>query len=124
MTGCLTFPECNRQLDGLGGTVTLEGLEALQRNPGRARNKLQQPGSALLVKRLHCLPEPLDYVAVRGAVLETRVGLPIIDVDFAQATHDELHGQERSRRVKARRADGGKILSLHFLPPAPSRRRP
>lgn len=78
-------------------SLTLEGLEALQRNPGGASHKLQQSSSALLIKRLHRLPEPLDNVAVGSAVLKTRVGLPVVDVDFAKAAHNELHSRERSK---------------------------
>lgn len=69
---------------------TLEGFEALQGDPGGAGDKLQQPGPALLIVRLHGLPEPLDDVGVGGAVLQPRVGLPVVDVDLTQATHYEL----------------------------------
>lgn len=79
------------------GLITLEGLEALQGNSGRAGDKLQQPGSALLVKGLHGLPEPLDNVAVWSAVFEPCVGLPVVDVDFTQATYNQLH-VEKGRR--------------------------
>lgn len=66
----------------------------MQGNPGGASDELQQPGPALFVKRLHSLPEPLDDVAVWSAVLEARVGLPIVDVNFSQATYDELQVEE------------------------------
>lgn len=65
------------------GVITLERLEALQGNSGGAGDKLQQAGSTLLVERLHGFPEPLHNVAVWGAVFEPRVGLPVVDVDFA-----------------------------------------
>lgn len=78
------------------GVVTLKGLEALQGNPGGAGDKLQQPRSSLLVEGLHGFPEPLHDVAVRGAVFEPRVGLPVVDVDFAQAAYDQL--QVRGRK--------------------------
>lgn len=71
-------------------TRTLESLEALQWDSGGAGDKLQQPGPPLLVKRLHGFPEPLDDVAVQGAVLQAGVGLPVSDVDLSQAAHDEL----------------------------------
>lgn len=73
---------------------TLEGFEALQGDPGGAGDKLQQPGPALLIVRLHGLPEPLDDVGVRGAVLQPCVGLPVVDVDLTQATHYELRWRE------------------------------
>lgn len=69
---------------------TLESLEALQGHSGRASDKLQQACASLLVIRLHRLPEPLDHVAVGGAVLQPRVGLPVVDVDLAQTTHNQL----------------------------------
>jgi len=79
--------------------VTLEGLEALQRNSGGAGDELQQPGPALLVEGLHGLPEPLDAAALRRAVLEPRVRLPVVDVDFAEAAHDQLRGRRESERA-------------------------
>lgn len=74
---------------------TLEGFEALQGNPGRASDKLQQPGSALLVEGLHSFPKPFNYVAVWSAMFEPRVGLPVIDVDFTQATYNQLQEEKR-----------------------------
>lgn len=79
------------------GVITLESLEALQGNSGGAGDKLQQPGSALLVKGLHGFPEPFHNVAVWSAVFEPCVGLPVIDVDFTQAAHNQLQAEERSR---------------------------
>lgn len=78
------------------GVSTLEGLEALQGNSGGAGDKLQQPGSALLVEGLHGFPEPFHNVAIWSAVFEPRVGLPVVDVDFTQATYDQLQVEERS----------------------------
>lgn len=69
---------------------TLEGFETLQGNPGRAGDKLQQPGSALLVEGLYSFPKPFDDVAVWSAMFEPRVGLPVIDVDFTQAAYNQL----------------------------------
>lgn len=77
--------------------VTLEGLESLQGNSGGSRDELQQPGSALLVEGLHRFPEPFDDVAVWGAVFEPRVGLPVVDVDFAESAYDQLQGKRKSR---------------------------
>lgn len=79
---------------------TLKGLEALQRNSGGSCDKLQQPGSALLFEGLHSLPEPLDDVAVRSAVFEPRVGLPVIDVDFTQPAHDQLQAGKSGQCVE------------------------
>lgn len=76
---------------------TLERLEALQGNSGGAGDELQQAGSALLVEGLHGFPEPFDDVALCRAVLEARVGLPVVDVDFTQATYDQLRVEDRSR---------------------------
>lgn len=70
--------------------VTLEGLESLQWNSGGSGDKLQQPSSALLFEGLHSFPEPFDDVAVRSAVFEPRVGLPVVDVNFTQSAHDQL----------------------------------
>lgn len=75
--------------------ITLEGFEALQGNSGRAGDKLQQPGSALLVKGLHSFPKPFHYVAVWSAVFEPRVGLPVVDVDFTQTTYNQLQVEKR-----------------------------
>lgn len=75
--------------------ITLEGFEALQGDPGRTSDKLQQSGSALLVEGLHCFPKPFNNVAVWSAMFEPRVGLPVIDVDFTQATYNQLQVEER-----------------------------
>lgn len=79
------------------GVTTLEGLEALQGNPGRAGDKLKKPGSALLVEGLHGFPKPLHNVAVWSAVFEPRVGLPVVDVDFAEATYNQLRVEDGGR---------------------------
>lgn len=72
----------------------MKGLETLQRNSGGTRDKLQQPGSALLIEGLDGFPEPLNDAGVRSAVLQPRVGLPVVDVDFTQAAHDQLQVEE------------------------------
>lgn len=77
--------------------ITLESLEALQWNPGRSCDKLQKSGSTLLIKRFHSFPKPLHNVAVWCAMFESSVGLPVIYVNFTQATHDELHVEKRGQ---------------------------
>lgn len=79
--------------------ITLQSLEALQGNSGGTGDKLQQPGSALLVEGLHSFPEPLHNVAVWSAVFEPCVGLPVVDVDFTQAAYNQLQVEERSRSI-------------------------
>lgn len=72
----------------------------MQRNSGGAGDKLQQPGSALLLEGLHGFPEPFDDVAVRSAVFEPRVGLPVVDVDLTQAAHDQLQAENSGQPVE------------------------
>lgn len=81
--------------------VTLEGLEALQGDSRGAGDELQQPRTPLLIIGLHGPPEPLDYVAVGRAVLQTRVGLPVVDVYLTQTTDNELDGGEERKGKKA-----------------------
>lgn len=71
-------------------SVTLQGLEALERDSGGPRHELQEPGPPLLVEGLHRLPEPPDDVAVSCAVLQPGVGLPVVHVYFIQAAHYQL----------------------------------
>lgn len=71
-------------------SVTLQRLEALEGDPRGARHELQQPGPPLLVEGLHRLPKPPDHVAVSPAVLQPRVGLPVVQVDLVQAADDQL----------------------------------
>lgn len=73
-----------------GASSTLESLKTLEGDPGGTGDKLQQPGSAFLIERLHSFPEPFNDVAVWSAVLESCVGLPVVDVDFTQAAHNQL----------------------------------
>lgn len=81
--------------------ITLESLKTLEGDPGGTGDKLQQPGSAFLIERLHSFPEPFNDVAVWSAVLESCVGLPVVDVDFTQAAHNQLQ-RERERKSSIR----------------------
>lgn len=72
----------------------------MEGDPGGTGDKLQQPGSAFLIERLHSFPEPFNDVAVWSAVLESCVGLPVVDVDFTQAAHNQLQ-RERERERKS-----------------------
>ncbi|OWK11178.1 hypothetical protein Celaphus_00007304 [Cervus elaphus hippelaphus] len=74
--------------------VTLQRLEALEGDPLGARHELQQPGPPLLVEGLHRLPEPPDHIAVGPAVLQPRVGLPVVQVNLVQAADDQLRGMK------------------------------
>lgn len=71
-------------------SVTLQSLEALERDSGGSSHELQEPGPPLLVEGLHRLPEPPDDVAVGHAVLQPGVGLPVTHVYFIQATNYQL----------------------------------
>lgn len=71
-------------------SVTLQSLEALERDPSGAGDELQEPGPPLLVEGLHGLPEPPHDVAVGHAVFQPSVGLPVAHVDFIQAADDQL----------------------------------
>ena len=48
---------------------TLQALETADWNTGRPSHKLQQSGTALIIVRLHCLPEPLHQAGALTAVL-------------------------------------------------------
>lgn len=113
---------------------TLQGLEALQGDAGGAGDKLQQPSPPLLIVGLHGAPEPLDDVAVRGAVFQPGVDLPVVNVDLAQAADDKLE----VGRGQVREGGGGwgrfphddtlheRVSSGDMtvpIPPAPSRRK-
>lgn len=71
-------------------SVTLQSLEALERNSCGSCHKLQEPGSPLLIEGLHRLPEPPDDVAVCHTVLQPSVGLPVIQVYLIQAAYYQL----------------------------------
>ena len=77
-------------------SVTLQSLEALERDPSGPGHELQQPGPPLLIEGLHGLPEPADDVAVGHTVLQPSVGLPVAHVDLIQAAYDQLR-----RRLEA-----------------------
>lgn len=76
--------------------LTLESLEALQRNSGWSSDKLQQPGSTLLIEWFHSFPKPLHNVAVWCTMFESCVGLPVGYVNFTQSTHNQLHVEEKT----------------------------
>lgn len=71
-------------------SVTLQRLEALERDARGPRDELQEPGPPLLVEGLHGLPEPPDDVAVGHTVLQPSVGLPVAQVYFIQAANYQL----------------------------------
>lgn len=71
-------------------SVTLQGLEALERDAGGSRHELQEPGPSLFIEGLHRLPEPPDDVAVGCAVLQPGVGLPVVQIYLIQAAYDQL----------------------------------
>lgn len=71
-------------------SVTLQGLEALERDSGGSRHELQEPGPPLLVEGLYRLPKPLDDVAVGRAVLQPGIGLPVVQVYLIQAAYNQL----------------------------------
>lgn len=83
--------------------VTLQRLEALEGDPHGARHELQQPGPPLLIEGLHRLPEPPDHVAVGPAVLQPRVGLPVVQVDLVQAADDQLRGMKAGHFLDTQR---------------------
>lgn len=104
-------------------SVTLQSLEALERDPSGPGHELQEPGPPLLVEGLHRLPEPADDVAVGPAVLQPRVGLPVAHVDLIQAADDQLRGcsaagqtPNRGRDTRPRSSSqdvrGGNLLRL------------
>ena len=68
----------------------LQCLEALQRNSAGSCDKLQQPGAHLLVVPRHDLPEPDHLGALWCAVLQPRVAFPVLEVDSAQASDNQL----------------------------------
>lgn len=74
---------------------TLQGFESLQWHPGGAGDELKQSGSPFLIVRFHGPPKPLHTVTLGRAMLQSRVGLPVVDVDLTESTHDELRGTLR-----------------------------
>lgn len=71
-------------------SVTLQSLEALERNSCGSCHKLQESGSPFLIESLHRLPEPPDDVAVCHTVLQPSVGLPVVQVYLIQPTYYQL----------------------------------
>lgn len=71
-------------------SVTLQSLEALERHSRGSCHELQESGPPLLIKGLHCLPEPSDDVAVGHTMLQARVRLPVIQVYFIQPAYYQL----------------------------------
>ena len=64
----------------------LQGLEALQGDPGASSDKLEEPGPHFFRVALHDLPEPFDHGGLGGAVLQSSVGTPVNDVNLADST--------------------------------------
>jgi hypothetical protein len=54
--------------------------------PRAARDELEKPRTHLLGVALDDHPEPLHHRRLGVAVLQARVGLPVLDVDFSNAT--------------------------------------
>lgn len=96
-------------------SVTLQSLEALERNSCGSCHKLQKSGSSLLIEGLHRLPEPPDDVAVCHTVLQPCVGLPVIQVYLIQSTYYQLGKGTRL---------GVTIKRPRHCPPPPSSKTP
>jgi hypothetical protein len=70
--------------------TALQVLEAIDRNTGRARCKLQQSGFLLCVPCTDDLPEILDHLVALLVAAVVGVLLPIFDVNVSDTTDQKL----------------------------------
>lgn len=62
----------------------------MERHSRGSCHELQESGPPLLIKGLHCLPEPSDDVAVGHTMLQARIRLPVIQVYLIQPAYYQL----------------------------------
>lgn len=73
-----------------GPITALEILEPIDRDPTRARRKLQQPALLLRVPGADDLPEVLDHVILLLVAAVIGVFLPVVDVDVGDAADQQF----------------------------------
>ena len=97
----------------------MQRLEALERHPGAAGDKLEDSRSHLIVEAVHGAPEPAHNVRLPGAVLEARVLLPVLQVYLAQTADHQLKYRKHGESGRGKHMLEAAATLVHLLIDSP-----